>query len=170
MADSVFERLKQLLDATGVSYRVTRHAPVFTSEEAAAVRGTSLASGAKALVCKADDRFVLIVLPADRKLDSKSLRKTSGIKSLRFASREEVEQLTGLAPGSIPPYGSLFGLATWCDERLAENTEINFNAGDHAISISLSYADYLRSLAGSPSGSAPAVVKMVPASTQPRGS
>jgi Ala-tRNA(Pro) deacylase len=85
----------------------------------------------------------MIVLPADRKLASKEVRKSLGIKSLRFASREEVEQLTGLAPGSIPPFGSLFGLETCCDERLGENERINFNAGDHSISISLLYADYL---------------------------
>jgi len=140
---TAFERVSGLLTAKSVSFDVLRHAPVFTSEEAAAVRGTPLASGAKALVCKANEQFVMIVLPADRKLASKVVRKVAGIKSLRFASREEVEQLTGLAPGSIPPFGSLFGLPTWCDERLAEHTRINFNAGDHAISISMTYADYV---------------------------
>ena len=140
---SVLDRLSQKLAGAGVSYDVQRHAPVFTSEEAAAVRGTALASGAKALVCKADEQFVLIVMPADRRLASKSVKKSGGIKNLRFATREEVEQLTGLAPGSIPPFGSLFGLATWCDEALAAQPRINFNAGDHAVSISMSYADYL---------------------------
>jgi Ala-tRNA(Pro) deacylase len=141
---AVFERLCELLDRHAVSYSVTRHAPVFTSEEAAAVRGTSLASGAKALVCKADERFFMIVLPADRKLNSKAVRANSGVKSLRFATREEVETLTGLAPGSIPPFGSLFDLQTWCDERLTEQPQINFNAGDHAISISMAVSDFLK--------------------------
>lgn len=144
MSETVFQRLCGRLETQSIAFRVLNHAPVFTSEEAAAVRGTPLGSGAKALVCKADERFVMIVVPADRKLASKTVRKAAGIKSLRFASREEVEQLTGLAPGSIPPFGSLFGLATWCDERLAEHAEINFNAGDHSISICLKCADYLR--------------------------
>jgi Ala-tRNA(Pro) deacylase len=143
MAESVFERLETLLTTRGIAHDVLRHAPVFTSEEAAAIRGTSLASGAKALICKADEQFLMVVLPADRKLASKSVRKQAGAKSLRFATREEVTALTGLAPGSIPPFGSLFNLATWCDERLADQTRINFNAGDHAISISMTYADYL---------------------------
>jgi Ala-tRNA(Pro) deacylase len=141
---SVFERLSEKLATAGVPFTVLRHAAVFTSEEAAAVRGTSLASGAKALVCKADDQFVLIVLPADRRLASKAVRQSAGIKNLRFASREEVQRLTGLAPGSIPPFGSLFGLPTWCDELLAEQPQINFNAGDHAISITLAQADFVR--------------------------
>jgi Ala-tRNA(Pro) deacylase len=116
---------------------------VFTSEEAAAVRGTSLASGAKALVVKAGDAFALLVLPADRKLDSRKARTSLGVKALRFATREEVEQLTGLQPGSIPPFGSLFGLPTLCDPALAANVSINFNAGDHAVSVQMNYADFL---------------------------
>src|SRR6266699_2316838 len=143
MSPTVFDRVQHLLNQYDVTFKVLRHEPVFTSEEAAAIRGTPLASGAKALVCKADDHFVMIVLPADRKLASKEVRKAARVKSLRFASREEVQQLAGLAPGSIPPFGSLFGLATWCDERLAEQPRINFNAGDHAISISMAYADYV---------------------------
>jgi Ala-tRNA(Pro) deacylase len=144
MAESVFERLQTCLKAQDASFDVQHHAPVFTSEEAAAVRGTSLASGAKALVCRADDRFVLFVLPADRRLASKAIRRNLGIRSLRFATAAEVEELTGLKPGSIPPFGSLFGLPTYCDQRLAENERINFNAGDHSISISLAYTEYAR--------------------------
>jgi Ala-tRNA(Pro) deacylase len=53
-------------------------------------------------------------------------------------------ELTGLAPGSIPPFGSLFGLPTLCDERLGENEVIAFNAGDHSISVSMKYADYVQ--------------------------
>jgi Ala-tRNA(Pro) deacylase len=142
MAESVFTRVCGLLDGKKLPYDVLRHAPVFTSEEAAAVRGTSLASGAKALVCKIDDRFVLIVLPANRKLASKSARKSLGAKSIRFASKEEVLELTGLTPGSIPPFGSLFNLPTWCDVRLADEPQINFNAGDHGISLSISFETY----------------------------
>lgn len=143
MPPSVFHRLEAILTSAGVPFEVLRHEPVFTSSEAATVRNTSLASGAKALICKADDEFVMIVLPADRKLASKQVRQSQGWKSLRFADRNEVEQLTGLQPGSIPPFGTLFDLPVLCDERLADNDQINFNAGDHAISICLRYVDYL---------------------------
>jgi len=139
----IFERLQRRLQEAGVPFDIMRHEPVFTSEEAARVRGAPLASGAKALICKTDERFVMFVMPADRRLDSKLVRKQCGVKSLRFATREEVLKLSGLAPGSIPPFGSLFGLATWCDALLAAQERINFNAGDHSISISLTYSDFL---------------------------
>lgn len=141
---TVFDRLDALLRENNARFDVTRHAPVFTSEEAAQVRGTSLASGAKALICKVDASFVMFVLPADRKLDSKRTRKQLKARSMRFASHEEVLEITGLKPGSIPPFGSLFGLKTYCDERLRDETVINFNAGDHSISISIAYAEYER--------------------------
>jgi Ala-tRNA(Pro) deacylase len=143
MAASVFERLQERLQTSGVAFTVLRHEPVYTSEQAAAVRGVPLASGAKALVLKAGEAFVMAVVPADRKLDSKKARAALGSRSIRFASREEVEQLTGLQPGSIPPFGSLFGLPTYCDPTLGDNPSINFNAGDHAISVQMTYTDYV---------------------------
>src|SRR3954470_4766143 len=131
MAADVFGRVEAKLREAGVPFTVTRHAPVYTSEEAAAVRGTSLASGAKALVVKAGEAFRLLVMPADRKLDSRKARAALGVKALRFATPEEVERRPGLKPGSIPPFGSLFGLPTTCDPALGAAAAINFNAGDH---------------------------------------
>jgi Ala-tRNA(Pro) deacylase len=141
---TVFERLAAWLTEKGVSFTVLRHEPVFTSEQAAAVRGVPLSSGAKALVVKAGERCVLLVIPADRKLDSKKARAGLGVKAIRFASKEEVLGLTQLEPGSIPPFGSLFGVQSYVDPALALNTSINFNAGDHSISIGMAHADFLR--------------------------
>jgi Ala-tRNA(Pro) deacylase len=140
---TVLERLTALLDDRRIAYEVLRHPPVFTSEEAARVRGTALASGAKALVCKADERFVLFVLGGDRRLDGRKVRRALRLRSLRFATREEVLETTALAPGAIPPFGQLFGLASYCDSGLSAQPRINFNAGDHAVSVSLTYTDYL---------------------------
>jgi Ala-tRNA(Pro) deacylase len=144
MGESVFERVENFLRQQGIDFQVLRHEPVFTSEQAAAVRGVPLASGAKALVCKVDERFALFVIPADRKLDGKRVRQALGSRSLRFATVDELRQLTGLAPGSVPPFGRLFGLTTCCDSRMADSEKINFNAGDHSISISMRWVDYLR--------------------------
>jgi Ala-tRNA(Pro) deacylase len=143
MTPSVFDRLEAKLRQAGATFEVLRHAPVFTSEEAAAVRGVPLASGAKAIVLKAGEAFALLVVPADRKVDGKKVRAALGVKSSRFATPEELERLTGLRPGAVPPFGSLFGLPTWCDPALGESASINFNAGDHAVSVRMPFADYV---------------------------
>ena len=75
MNESVVLRLENLLKERGVEFSVLRHQPVFTSEEAAAVRGVALSTGAKALICKVDVGFVMFVIPADRKLNSKPVRQ-----------------------------------------------------------------------------------------------
>jgi len=140
----VFEKLKVALVQAGVSFKHLHHAPVYTSAEAAAIRGVSLHSGAKALILKGKNDFFMGVLPADMALDSSRLRKEIGSKRMRFATKEEVLKITGLTPGSIPPFGSLFGLRTFCDQRLAENERINFNAGSHNDSLQIAYGDYVR--------------------------
>lgn len=144
MSQSVLQQIEVLLDQHSVKYNLLRHDPVYTSAEAAAVRGTTLSSGAKALICKCDSQQVMFVMPADRRLSGKLVRHKIGFRKTRFATRQEVLQITSLTPGCIPPFGSLFGLPTWCDPSLSENEQINFNAGAHAVSISMSYLDYVR--------------------------
>lgn len=138
----IFQRLTAALNEAGIPFVHTHHKAVFTSAEAATVRGVSLHSGAKALIVKGGKEFVMAVLPADMFLDSPALRKHLGCKRLRFATKEEVLSMTGLTPGSIPPFGSLFNLVTICDERLADNERINFNAGSHTESIQMAYSAY----------------------------
>jgi len=60
MSPTVFDRVTALLDQHEVVFEVLRHKPVYTSAEAASVRGTSLASGAKALICKCSDSMPVI--------------------------------------------------------------------------------------------------------------
>jgi Ala-tRNA(Pro) deacylase len=141
---NVFERLCTKLDAANVPYVVEEHAPVFTSAEAAEVRGVAMASGAKALLVRVDAGYVLCIMPADRKLDSKQVKKLLKVKSIRFATKEELLEITGLEPGAVPPFGSLFNVPTLVDPALKEQPFINFNAGDHAKSIRLAIDNYLK--------------------------
>jgi Ala-tRNA(Pro) deacylase len=140
----VTDRLVQLLTDAGVDFRVLRHEPVRTSEEAARVRGTPLEAGAKALVVRADDRHVHVVLPAHRRVDNAALRKIVGTRTLRFVTPEELLELTGCQPGAVPPFGNLFGLPVYVDEELARRDTIAFNAGDTAVSITMRADDFVR--------------------------
>lgn len=140
---AIFDRLHERLKSAGIVCKVLEHPPVYTSAEAAAVRGVDLHSGAKALIIKVEAQFVMIVLPADFALNTKAVKQALHCKNLRFANAEEVLELTTLKPGSIPPFGSLFNLPTYCDNRLGDNASINFNAGMHSRSINMTYADYL---------------------------
>jgi Ala-tRNA(Pro) deacylase len=141
---SVTERLTRWLHERGASFRLLEHAPVFTSEEAARVRGTPIEAGAKALVLRAEERTVHVVLPGNRKVDNAQLRAILGTRTLRFATPEELLALTGCTPGAVPPFGNLFGLPVLVDEELAKREDIAFNAGSNTVSIVMRCADFLR--------------------------
>lgn len=80
----VFEKIKKSLNSSGVEYEVIEHEPVYTSEDAAKIRDTSLDMGAKALVLMADKKPVLAVLPGNQRMDFKRFKKEFGVK--RFAN------------------------------------------------------------------------------------
>jgi Ala-tRNA(Pro) deacylase len=141
---SVTERLARWLTDAGVAFEILEHAPVRTSEEAARVRGTPLEDGAKALVVRAEERYVHVVLPAHRRADNAALRAILGTRKLRFATPEELAGLTGCAPGAVPPFGNLFGLPVLVDEELAGRERIAFNAGSTTVSITMRAGDFVR--------------------------
>jgi Ala-tRNA(Pro) deacylase len=117
---------------------------VTTSAEAAAVRGVELRSGAKAMLVKAKADLVLAVLAADQKVDWKLLAPLVGGKGARFANDDELREATGLTKGAVPPFGRLFGLRTVYDRSLLDVETVNFNAGSHTVSISMTRDDLIR--------------------------
>src|ERR1017187_3270787 len=101
--------------------------------------------GGKALLIKVDDTFRLFVLSADRKLDSAAIRQYFGAKKTRFATPEELMELTGLAPGSVPPFGEpILPFRLYVDQSVFENDRIAFNAGSLTDSIVMPVEDYRR--------------------------
>jgi Ala-tRNA(Pro) deacylase len=142
--DAVHDALVTLLRDAGVEFRLTRHAAVTTSAEAAAVRGAELRSGAKAMLVKARTGFVLVVLAADRKVDWKLLAPLVGGKGARFATDEELREATGLSKGAVPPLGAVFGLRAIYDRSLLEVETVNFNAGTHTASVAMARDDLIR--------------------------
>ena|SRR5688572_32925497 len=144
MRTPVTDRLARWLTDAGVAFEIFEHEPVRTSEEAARVRGTRLEEGAKALVVRAADRYVHLVLPAHRRADNAALRALLGTRTLRFATPEELMDLTGCAPGAVPPFGNLFDLPVMVDEELVGLPRIAFNAGSNAVSITMGAADFVR--------------------------
>ncbi|MCH2212645.1 MAG: hypothetical protein MK110_15185 [Fuerstiella sp.] len=147
--NEVFQRIKQFLDTAEVSYEMREHAPTFTSAQSAAARGEDLSTGAKALLIKCDGDFRLFVIPADRTLDSKAAKKSLGIRKMRFATKEELLDKTGLVPGAVPPFGEpVLPFPLHIDQQLNQNERVAFNAGMLTRSIIISGADYARVAGG----------------------
>lgn len=145
MPTPVFDSIRSLLDSHGVAYRTAHHEPTRTSEESAQIRGEELRVGAKAILMKCDDAFRLFVISAAQKIDSKAIKSSLKLKSLRFATREELLDLTGLEPGAVPPFGRpILAFDLYADPSVFESERVAFNAGSLTDSIIMSAEDYRR--------------------------
>jgi prolyl-tRNA editing enzyme YbaK/EbsC (Cys-tRNA(Pro) deacylase) len=141
----ILERIRELLRGHEVDFREMHHEPTRTSEDSARVRGEDLRIGGKALLIKVDEEFRLFVLSAALRVDSQAIRAHLNARRTRFATPEELAQLTGLVPGAVPPFGKpILPFALYVDPSVTENDRIAFNAGSLTDSIFLKTEDYLR--------------------------
>jgi Cys-tRNA(Pro) deacylase len=139
--------IKELLDSNGITYEVSEHEPVYTSEQAAKVRGVELKTGVKALVLKTEKgSLVMGLIAADKRIDLKKLAKIARTKKLRLASPQEVLRMTGCEVGSVHPFGNLHRLSTYLDSSILENNMVNFNAGLHTVSIQMKAKDLVKAI------------------------
>ncbi len=140
----VYDDIIRLLSTAGIPYREVTHQPTRTSAESAKARGLDISVGGKAMLLKVGEEFNLFVLSAARKLDSQKIREHFGERKLRFATPEELLSMTGLIPGSVPPFGRpIIDFDLYVDKSIADNKVIAFNAGSLTTSIIMDCADYL---------------------------
>lgn len=146
MNATLHDQLVAWLNQAGVAYRLVTHEPTPTSADAARARGEPLGCGAKALVVKADGQFRLLVIPADRKLDSRLAKRSLGVRELRFATPEELAATVGLPPGAIPPFGEpLLPLPLTADVGVGGRfRQVAFNAASLTASIIMAASDWQR--------------------------
>jgi len=142
---AILSRLEEFLKKNSVKFKTVTHPEVFTAQEMAAEMHVSGKELAKVVMVKAGDRFVMMVLPASRKLDFKKLKETLEEKEIRLASEDEFKGLfPDCEPGAEPPFGNLYGVKTIVDTTLTEDEHIFFNAGNHYEAVEMAYKDYTR--------------------------
>ena len=132
-----------LLDKNKISYEKYEHEPVFSSEDASRVRGTDISLGAKSLVFDANNKLILIVVPANKKVNSRKFMKTYKIKNLRMVDKEKLPEKVNLERGAVMPFGTLLGLTAYFDEGLKRDGNVVFNAGKTTISVVMKAKDLI---------------------------
>ncbi|MBS0620848.1 MAG: hypothetical protein JSS61_05270 [Verrucomicrobia bacterium] len=141
----VFQEIVELISSHHIPYRHIQHEPTYSSEESAKARGESLDTGAKAILMKGDETFSLFVISASKKIDSKKIKNFLHVSSLRFATAEELLELTSLVPGSVPPFGNpVLPFPLYVDHSIETLARVAFNAGSLTESIVMDAKDYLQ--------------------------
>ena len=100
------EDLFARLNALGIETRTKDHAPVYTVEEAQALRGEIPGGHCKNLFLKDDKGNIwLIVCLEEAQVDLKSAPAKIGSRRLSFGKPELLKEVLGVEPGSVTPFG-----------------------------------------------------------------
>ncbi len=136
-------RVMEFLDKAGIHYETLEHAPVFTAQGLAAIEHEPGQYVAKPVIVKADDRYIMCVLPAPRKVDLGRLKGQLDAKSVVLADEDEIGKLfPDCELGAEPPFGNLYDLPTVMDKTLERDDHIICQAGTHGNAVRVSMADY----------------------------
>lgn len=139
---SFYEKIIEYLHENNIWFEETSHEPVFTSKQAANVRGGGVIEmGAKALVFGKDSINMLVLRGCD-KVDNKKAKKLLQVKDLPLSSPEKVFEVTGVKIGAVAPFGFLVGVSTYVDKKLLDNEFIFFNPGKHDKTIKMYAKDF----------------------------
>ena len=139
------QKLREFLDEKKVRYVTITHSPAFTAQDIAAAAHIPGREMAKAVMVKVDGEMTMVVLPASMRVDFGRLLEATGAAEVELAHEKDFKDLfPDCAPGTMPPFGNLFGLRTFVAEELTEDEEIAFNAGSKTEVIRLAYRDYAR--------------------------
>ena len=145
----IFHRIVELLEKHEIDFVHIQHEETLTSKDSARVRGDQLSQGAKAILYKVESEYALFIMAAHKRMNHKLIKsyfKEQGkrVKKTRFATTEELHNLTGLVPGSVPPFGHpVLNFDLYVDPSLLQNEHIAFNAGSLSDSIRMKLEDYL---------------------------
>jgi Ala-tRNA(Pro) deacylase len=145
----IHERLIEVLNQEGATYRVVEHVPEGRTEVIAQIRGNRTEQAIKSMVVqvrygKKDNRYYLANVPGDCRVDFDAIRTELGAQGAAFAPREKAEALAGCVIGSIPPFSFNEDLIVLADPAIQENEEVVFNAGRLDRSIFMRMEDYIR--------------------------
>lgn len=143
------QQLFAKLATLGIAQRTVEHSPVFTVEEAKALRGNLPGHHIKNLFLRnKKEEMWLVVALEDRAIDLKRLGEALGAGRLSFGSPDRLRRVLGVEPGSVTPF-SLVNDETRVvrlalDRGLADGGPINAHPLVNTMTTAIEIADLLR--------------------------
>ena len=137
------EKLEAYLNEHQVHFQKQQHERAFSAQRIAESEHISSKRVAKVVVLFVDSQICCCVLPAAYHVDLEKVRAILGARDIRLACEEELgETFSDCEPGSMPPFGNLYGVPVYVDKSLASEETIVFAAGTYTDTMSLKYVDF----------------------------
>jgi Cys-tRNA(Pro) deacylase len=115
-----------------------------TAEQAAQAVGTRLEQIVKTLVFVCDRKYVLALVPGDRRADEGKIAAEVGARRVRVARADEVLEATGFDPGAVAPFPRGRAIAVLIDRTLLQHHNVWIGAGSPTHLATLSPSDLQR--------------------------
>ncbi len=147
------EQLFAELDRLSIAHATITHPPVFTVEEAKALRGKIEGGHTKNLFLKdKHDRLYLAVTLEDVPVDLKALGPLIGARGrLSFAAAEHLRAHLGVEPGSVTPFALIndkaHGVTPVLDEAMLAVATLNFHPLENTMTTAVSNEALVRFVA-----------------------
>ncbi|RUL89659.1 aminoacyl-tRNA deacylase [Tautonia sociabilis] len=126
-----------------VRFEAMLHRPAATASRRAKSVHVPGDQVAKSVLVRADDRFVLAVLPSTHRVELDRLAAVLEADRVRLATEDELAGIfTDCERGAVPPFGSVYGLTTVVDSSLAAWAEIVVEANLRHEDLRLRYRDF----------------------------
>lgn len=140
------QELKDYLKRHNIDYTEHSHPAVFTVEESKKLKEKIPGLHCKCLFLKDNNsKFYLVALPAQKRLDTKNLRKNLEIKKLNFGSPEELKEKLNLTPGSVSIFGMIYAnpdeVTFIIDKQVWEAEISGFHPNINTATLELKHAD-----------------------------
>jgi Ala-tRNA(Pro) deacylase len=140
------DELFALLDRLGIEHSTIEHPPIFTVEEGRPWHDKIPGGHCKNLFIK--DRkggIWLVVMPADKRADLARLEKVLAAPRFSFARPKLLQEVLGLTPGSVTPFGLINDwqrrVTVILDQEVLDAGWVNFHPLHNAASTTLRSAD-----------------------------
>jgi Cys-tRNA(Pro) deacylase len=139
------ERVSSFLRQMGVEARVEEFSEgTPTAADAARAVGCKLGQIVKSLVFDCGGRWVVALIPGDRRADAAKIARAAGATRAKIASPEQVEKATGFVAGAVAPFPLPHVERVFVDRNLLSHKHVWVGAGSPHHMAELSSADLVR--------------------------
>ncbi|MET0283876.1 MAG: YbaK/EbsC family protein [Polyangiales bacterium] len=115
-----------------VCFEMLTHRHTLTSRQTAREAHVPDQRIAKGVLFCDDQRYVLAVVPASRRVDAGRLAQMLGCRELSLAGEDELVQLfPDCEVGAVPALGDAYGVSSVVDAALRGEADVYLEAGDH---------------------------------------
>ena len=139
------ERVSGFLRQMGVEARIEEFsAGTPTAVDAARAVGSKLGQIVKSLVFDCDGRWVVVLVPGDRRADLAKIAAAAGAKRARIAKPDEVERATGFVAGAVAPFPLPDVDRVFVDRGLLAHKRVWIGAGSPSHMAVIAPGDMIR--------------------------